>query len=216
MSNKEEIINSINYWDSIHKEYKRDEIKFDDWLNPYLDIIEKTKIPILDLGCGSGNNTLYLLNHNKEVIPCDQSINAIKNIKINFQEVKDARCFNMLDGMPFSDNSFEIVIADLCLHYFRDIDTKNILKEIRRILVNDGILLARLNSMNDINHGAGSGKEVEKHLFETDDYRLKRFFTLEDISYFFKDFDLKEAKEETMTRYKLEKKLFVVCAKNKK
>ena len=211
-----EIINSINYWDNIHKEYKREEIMFDDWLNMFSKIIENCKTPILDLGCGSGNNTLFLINKSKEVIPCDQSINAIKNINNNFPEVKDARCFNMLDGMPFSDNSFDVIIADLCLHYFKSSDTKKILMEIRRILTGNGTILARLNSINDVNHGANEGKMIENNLFETSDHRLKRFFTEDDINYFFKDFDIKYKKEETMYRYKLEKKLFVVCAQNKK
>lgn len=207
--------NSIKYWDKIHMHYKRSEIAFDNWLEEFDSIIELCSTPILDLGCGNGNNTLYLIHKNKQVISCDQSINAINNIKNNFPEVYDTKCFDMLSGMPFEDNSFELIIADLCLHYFYKKDTFNLLDEIKRILVSNGHVIFRVNSINDINHGAGQGKEAEHHLYETKDKRLKRFFDEEDIKYFFRDFYIDYLNEEIMTRYKLEKKLFKGCVKKK-
>ena len=99
--------NSLEYWDNIHSKYERNEIKLDDWLDKFETIIDSCSTPILDLGCGSGNDTLYLINKNKQVISCDQSSNAINNIKKNFPEVYDTKCFNMLDGMPFDNNSFD-------------------------------------------------------------------------------------------------------------
>ena len=200
--------NSIKYWNTIHQEMDRENIKVDDWLDDFSGIINACETPVLDLGCGSGNDTLYLINHGKRVISCDQSTNAIKNIKKNFPEVLDTRCFDMLDGMPFDDNSFELIIADLCLHYFREKDTFALLNEINRILSTNGHLIFRVNSINDVNHGAGEGLEVEHHLYETSDKRLKRFFDEEDIRRFFKVFEIEYLREEIMTRYKLEKRLY--------
>ena len=200
--------NSLLYWDNLHQKYNRKDIKTDDWLDNFLEIINNCSTPILDLGCGSGNDTLYLINKGKKVISCDQSSNAIKNIKKNFPEVYDTKCFDMLDGMPFKDNTLDVIIADLCLHYFKEKDTIMILKELRRILSMNGHLIFRVNSINDINHGAGEGEEVEHHLYETSDKRLKRFFDEEDIKYFFKDFDIEFLNEEKMSRYKQEKRLY--------
>lgn len=207
------ISNSIEYWNSIHKKYDREDIKYDDWLDSFLDIIEKCETPILDLGCGSGNNTLYLINHNKRVIACDLSENAITSIKKNFPEIVEAKYFNMLDGIPYQDNSFDIVIADLSLHYFKKEDTIRLIEDLKRILKQGGHIILRVNSINDINHGAGQGLEVEKHLYETDDGRLKRFFDEDDIRSFFKDFNIEYLNEEIMTRYKLEKRLYKVCVR---
>ena len=95
---------SLEYWDNIHSKYERNEIKLDDQLDKFETIIDSCSTPILDLWCGSGNDTLYLINKNKQVISCDQSSNAINNIKKNFPEVYDTKCFNMLDGMPFDNN----------------------------------------------------------------------------------------------------------------
>lgn len=206
--------NSKAYWNNIHTEYNREDIEFDDWLEKFDEIIENADLPIIDLGCGSGNDTLYLINKNKKVISCDLSENAISNIKKNFPEILDAKVVNMLDGLPFDDNSADLIIADLSLHYFNKNDTIYIINEIKRVLSNNGHLIFRVNSINDVNHGAGKGKEVEKNLFLTNDNRLKRFFDIEDINYFFGSFEIEYIKEEIMTRYELEKRLYRGCVKN--
>ena len=191
-------------------------------LRPYqVDLVEQTrqawregyKAPCIVLGCGGGNDTLYLLSKGKQVVACDQSETAIENIRRNFPEVKEAICFNMLDGFPFDDEAFEVIIADLCLHYFGSEDTKAVLGEIRRVLVPGGHLILRVNSVNDVNHGAGQGKEIEYHVYETESGTIKRFFDEEDIRLFLSDFEIEYLKEETMSRYKFEKRLFRVCVK---
>ena len=207
--------NSLEYWEKIHQNYEREDIKLDDWLDQFQDIIDRCPTPVLDLGCGSGNDTLYLIQHEKLVIACDQSQNAIQNIQKYFPEVYETKCFNMLDGFPFEDSSFQVVIADLCLHYFTEEDTFRILKEINRILVERGSLIFRVNSIHDINHGAGQGEEIEAHLYETSDHRLKRFFDEDDIHFFFGDFDIEYCKEEIMTRYQLEKCLYKCLVRKK-
>ncbi|MBO4477730.1 MAG: class I SAM-dependent methyltransferase [Lachnospiraceae bacterium] len=204
---------SLRYWDNAHREYKRENIMYDEWLESFDEMIMNCKKPILDLGCGSGNDTKYLIEKGKEVISCDQSQNAINNIKKNFPEVKDAICFNMLDGMPFEDETFEVIIADLCLHYFDEADTKAIVAEIRRILVPGGHLIFRVNSVKDVAHGAGQGPEVEKHVFEMEGKEIKRFFDEDDVRHFFGDFEFEYLNEEIMTRYQKSKPLFKVCAK---
>lgn len=210
--------NSLQYWDHIHEDqdYNRNSIKVDDWLDRFEDIIDRSSLPILDLGCGGGNNTLYLIDKGKSVIACDQSEKAIAMIQKNFPEIKETKRFNMLDGFPFPDNSFEVVVADLCLHYFTEKDTSRINSEIERILLPGGHLLMRVNSVNDVNHGAGQGVEIEPHLYETETGTLKRFFDEADIKSFFKDYDIEFLNEETMSRYKQEKKLYRVCVRFEK
>ena len=207
---------NLEYWDKYYKDHADDEIITDNWLDRFGPIIDKSERPIIDLGCGSGNNTLYLLNQGKNVIPCDGSMNAIFNIMNRFPDIKEALCFDMLDSFPIQNNTADLVIADLCLHYFKKEDTIKILKEIKRILVNRGNLLVRINSMNDALHGAGKGIEVERHLYMTPDGRYKRFFDPKDIYDFFKIFDINYVREDTITRYKLAKKAYVVGLKNRK
>lgn len=213
MSSQIERENSKKYWDEIHKENTRDNIKIDCWLDKFINIINATKLPIIDLGCGFGNDTLYLIQKQKDVIPCDQSYNAISCIKRNFPEISQAECFDMLDGLPFDDEFCEVVIADLCLHYFTSADTEKIIADIYKILRPNGYLIFRVNSVNDINHGAGEGEEIERNLYKTADERLKRFFDEKDISFFFRNFQIEYVKETTMNRYKLEKRLYEGCVR---
>ena len=206
---------SLQYWEGVHEEqdYDRASIRVDDWLEPFGEIIIGAERPILDLGCGGGNDTLYLLKKGKKVGACDQSERAIRRMRKNFPEITETKCFNMLDGLAFPEDSFEVVIADLSLHYFTEKDTAFIISELQRILIPGGHLLLRVNSVNDVNHGAGQGKEVEPHLYESEAGTLKRFFDESDIRKFFKEYKIDYLKEETMSRYKLEKKLFCVCVK---
>lgn len=203
--------NSEHYWNKIHTNYDRNNIKVDDWLDRFDSIIANCKSPVLDLGCGSGNDTLYFIEKGKKVIACDQSMNAINNIQKNFPEVVEARCFNMLDGFAFADDSFGIVCADLCLHYFTETDTRMILNEIHRILIPGGHVFVRVNSVKDVNHGAGQGIEVEHHLYRTKDGMLKRFFDEEDVRRLFAGFDILFCEEQKMLRYSAEKIVFCVC-----
>lgn len=206
---RDEAIEKANQrWNSIHSNYERTKIKYDDWLGLFQRAIDNCKTPIIDLGCGSGNDTLYLVERGKKVIPCDYSRNAVQNIQRNFPEVERTECFDMTKGLPFEDNFTDIIISDLSLHYFTKQKTFEVLNEIKRVLKPDGILLFRVNSVRDVNHGAGEGKEIEPHLYETSDGRYKRFFDAQDLENFFIDWEKLYIHEETMGRYDLEKVLW--------
>jgi len=194
-------------WNTTHSNYERKNLKYDDWLNLFENEILKCTTPIIDLGCGSGNNTLWLLERGKDVIPCDYSENAIENIKKNFPEIKRTECFDMVNGFPFPDNFTDIVIADLTLHYFSEKDTMKILGEIKRVL-RGGLLAFRVNSINDVNHGAGQGIEIETHLYETEAEGYKRFFDENDIKHFFNGWDISYMQEGNMMRYTKPKKVW--------
>ncbi|MBE7017647.1 MAG: class I SAM-dependent methyltransferase [Ruminococcaceae bacterium] len=202
-------------WNAIHADYKLEQILYDDWLEMFSSELESCVCPIIDLGCGSGNDTKYLLERGKKVIACDYSPAAIENIRRNFPEVVAAECFDMTEGLPFADDSADLVIADLSLHYFSKQTSDYVLREIKRVLKKDGIMLARVNSVNDFKHGAGEGGEIERHLFRTPDGRLKRFFDKEDIELLFADWDITYAAESTMLRYAFPKVLWTVACRNK-
>lgn len=123
---------------------------YDNWLTDYETEIEKCTTPIIDLGCGLGNNTLYLLEKGKEVVACDYAEVAIKTIEKEMPKAQ-TKLFDMTEKFPFQDNYTDIVIADLCIHYFTEEVTKNIIEEIRRILKLNGILIFRVNSTQDSN-----------------------------------------------------------------
>ena len=142
-------------------EFNEKRATYDGWLDDFFHYILECETPILDLGCGNGNNARYLAKKGKEVIACDYSESALETIKENMPEISDRMCFDMRDGLPFDDNFTSIIIADLSLHYFTEEDTVRILNEIHRVLKPNGMLLFRVNSTNDINYGALEGEEIE-------------------------------------------------------
>lgn len=196
------------HWNSQHSHYTREEIQYDDWLQGFDEIIDRCTTPIIDLGCGSGNDTKYLVERGKQVIACDYSENAIGNIRRNFPEVREAMCFDMTRGLPFSDDFTELLVADLSLHYFSEETTFAILEEIRRVLRPEGALLFRVNSVRDTNHGAGQGAEVEPRYFEVSNGHFKRFFHGADFDWFFHGWEQLYLAESEMNRYALPKILW--------
>ena len=161
---------------------------YDRWLDKYNDYINNSKLPIIDLGCGIGNDTLYLKTLGKKVVSIDYSDDALRILK---QNIDDAVTIQMdfEKEWKLSKNSSDLIIANLSLHYFDEKTTFNILNHIKNTLIDRGILIVRLNSINDNNYGADSSKEIEHHYYDSNNIK-KRFFDRKDIYYFFKDFEI--------------------------
>ena len=203
---------SFQYWEKFYANYDQNVILVDDdWLDRFEHMIDECRTPIPDLGCEGNHNTSYLMRKHKSVIACNFSPSALAHIRQNFPDIYATEQFDLVDGMPFSDSSFDLIIADLCLHYFTEKDTFAILTEIKRTLKAGGHLLFRVNSVNDINYAAKQGEEIEHHLYKTPDNRLKRFFDSTDIKHFFKDFKVEYLREESTSVYGPEKTVFVGC-----
>lgn len=188
----------VDMWDNWSKK-RRGFPAYDLWLEDYVDILDSNRNEmILDLGCGIGANTRYLLEKGYSVLSCDFSLEALKNIEMYFPTSK-VKYLNMLETFPFADEAFSLAIADLSLHYFNHKDTVDILREIKRILKKDGILLARVASVRDYHFGAGKGKALEKNFYFEGDYE-KRFFDEEDVKKYFEIIGDVTYEEKTMLR----------------
>ena len=199
------------YWNNTHQKYNNDKPVYDNWLDKYLQLFKYVKTPILDLGSGTGNDTLYLVEKGLDVIACDYSEDALKILEKYIPNAK-TKLVDISNKLPFKDGEFEIIIADLSLHYFDNNTTIEIMKEIKRILKKDGYLFARVNSINDLNYGAGQGQKIEENYYYVDGYN-KRFFNLEDAKKYFSIIGNVEIREEEMLRYQKPKKIIEVKIK---
>lgn len=207
---------NIEYFNGFYMFGNTNNIQYDDWLYMFDEIIKDVRRPIIDLGCGLGDDSKYLLDKGKKVIACDGSLSAIFNVKDNIKGLTDAICFDMLETFPFDNNTCELVIADLCLHYFTKEDTIKILSEIKRILVSKGNMLLRVNSINDKDNSKLSGEEIQKGLYSTVDGRYKRFFDYGDIFDIFNMFDIKYIREDVTNKYSYSKKVYTCRVMNRK
>ena len=202
-----------DYWNETHKKFSSGKIVYDNWLDDYKDVLNKCKTKVLDLGCGTGNDTLYLTEKGFVVIACDYSDVAIEKINKEFNNI-ETKIVDISKRLPFEDNSFDLIIADLSLHYFDENITKNIMRDIKRILAPNGYLIARVNSVEDINHGAGQGKKLEENFYYVEGYN-KRFFTSQDAVKFFSIIGDTKVKEADMLRYSKPKKVLEILVQKK-
>lgn len=197
-----------DYWDKTHKTYSVGKITHDNWLDDYKHVLDNCKTEVLDLGCGVGNDTLYLTERGFKVIACDYSDVALKHLKEQLKSV-ETKWLDISTPLPFKDTTFDLVIADLSLHYFNEKTTIAIMKEIKRILKPNGHLLARVNSIADKNFGAGNGQKIEDNYYFVEGYN-KRFFSIEDAKKFFSYIGKTKIKEADMLRYREPKKVIEV------
>ena len=193
------------YWDDIHRKYNS---TYDDWLNKYTKLFRKD-FKFVELGCGRAYCSNYLISEGfSDVIATDFSSEVLKMVQ---KENKDLQTmlFDMTGGLPFGDNSVDVVIADLCLHYFDSEMTKYIIKEISRVLKKDGYLLVRVNSTKEVQKKNNLEKIEHNFYFEGNIY--KRYFDEEDCYYYFKDFKVYYLQESAMDRYDNPKVLWELC-----
>ena len=209
---------SLSMWNNWSKS-RHGKPVYDLWLDDYKNDLDKFKnSKFLDLGCGNGPDTLYLIERGYKVISTDYSKEAVYNINMNIKG-GEGKILDMNERFTFEDNSFNIIIADICLQFFNEEKTKHIMKEIKRILNKDGLLIARVPSINDKNFGAGYGVELEKRYYDQGSW-AQRYYNEEDLKKFFGIIGKFTFVEKTMTRaepfYSKPKYLYqvrVVCNK---
>ena len=189
---------ALSMWNSWSK-YRHGTPVYDLWLDNYSNDLEKYKeSKFLDLGCGIGADTQYLIERGYKVISVDYSKEAINNINLNIKG-GEGKILDMNEKFTFDDNSFYLIIADISLHYFNEEKTIFIMNEIKRILKKNGILLARVSSINDKYYGAGSGDEIEERFYDHGGYS-QRYFNEDDLKKFFGIIGKFTFVEKAMTR----------------
>jgi SAM-dependent methyltransferase len=146
------------------------------WLQKWLPLIRSRvgALPILELGCGEGEDTQTLLADGHQVIAIDLCASAIATAKIN-APTANYYCQDLRGTFPPQATEIGVAIASLSLHYFTWPETLAIVDRLRSTLQLNGLLLCRLNSTTDYNYGAIGYPQI------SDNYYLvngepKRFF----------------------------------------
>ena len=184
---------ALSMWNSWSKSRKGKPV-YDQWLDEYLGIINQDDT-ILDLGCGNGANTLYLIERRYQVLSVDYALEALQNVK-DFIAGSQTLHVDMRQLLPFNDNQFSTVIADISLHYLKDHEMKQIMNELKRIMKPRGYLLARVSSSQDFH---GFGKEIEPRYYDFGSYG-QRYFVEEDLKKYFSILGDVEYKHTKMMR----------------
>lgn len=123
---------------SLHEKYSTNKMGWFNWLFANYDIKQGDKI--LELGCGNGRMWVDHYNELPEdvkLILSDFSINMVETAKglIGHEYGIDYKVIDVQD-IPFPDETFDIVIANMMLYHVPDINKG--LFEIKRVLKPDG------------------------------------------------------------------------------
>ena len=100
-----------------------------------LTIEKNTKI--LDLCCGAGQTTHFLVQSSQNVTGLDISPIAIERASKNVPEAEYVE--GLAEKMPLADNQFDVVHISAALHEMTAQQLREILKEVYRVLKPEGI-----------------------------------------------------------------------------
>lgn len=173
----------------------------DRWLDRWLPLIHERAgtASVLELGCGRGDDTEVLVGAGYRVIAIDLSSGAIADAKARVRGA-EYHCQDIRDTWPLHATQLGVVIASLSLHYFAWDETCVLVKRIGHALRPGGVLLCRLNSTNDHNHGASGHPRIAENYYSVNG-RNKRFFNAENVSALFSGWHTLGASEMVIHRY---------------
>lgn len=131
----------------------------------------KGALSVLDLGCGTGRDSLFFMENGLHVTAVDVSQAALDKIRRpNIRKI----CADLSD-LALEPDSFNAVYAHLSLHYFDDAATRRIIAGVYQALKPGGVFCLRCKSVKDPLYGRGA--RVGPDMFEEE--HLRHFFSPE-------------------------------------
>ena len=192
------------YW----KENINKKLEDNPWIDEYRKYLGNNGL-CLDLGCGIGLDTKRFMEYGLDVISADISNIALEKVKeFNTNIVK----LDMRKPLPFEDNKFDIVFANLSIHYFKDLDTKNIISEVKRVLKTDGLFIGSVNGLGRLDSVKDTIVEIEHHYYLNNDNYF-RLFDINDIKNYLSDFNIIKIDNKETVRFGYKKNYLVFIAK---
>jgi SAM-dependent methyltransferase len=160
----------------------------DNWVEKYTDTVSQYSGKLLDLGCGVGQYSAYFADRGFDVTAADISERALAYLAERSTSVNTVQ-LDMTQPLPFTDKSFDVVFANLSIHFFSEKDTENLIGEIRRILKDDGIFIGSCNSSKAYKYIADKSTVIENNFYLESGGRCVRLFDRAQFEYFFKEWN---------------------------
>jgi SAM-dependent methyltransferase len=132
---------------------------------------------ILELGCGVGRDAEFFAQKSHKVLATDGSEVVIKQNQGYLASAGiEFEILDMQDPLPYQDGSFDVVYANLSLHYYSHDKTREIMKQIARVLKITGLIAFACKSTDDFHHG--NGEEVEENIFVSPKGHVRHLFSV--------------------------------------
>ncbi len=129
------------------------------WKGPSGTAYPGLKGKVLELGCGNGKTAGSLVRSAELVVGLDFSRPGLDRCRTSVRSGKLDLVEGDVRDMPFSDHSFDHVMAVHILGHLSSEEMDGAVREIERVTVPGGTVIVRTFSCRDMR--AGKGKEVE-------------------------------------------------------
>jgi 2-polyprenyl-3-methyl-5-hydroxy-6-metoxy-1,4-benzoquinol methylase len=155
-------------WNKIAKIYQDKFLDLDlynDSYNAFLDLVTKINASVLEIGCGPGNITKYLLTKRDDlkIIGLDISENMIELAKKNNPTAK----FEIMDCREIDrlNKKFDAIICGFCIPYQSHKDCVKLISDCNNLLSSSGILYLSFVDGNYNNSGYITGNNGDRTYF---------------------------------------------------
>jgi len=145
---------------------------------------------ILDLGCGTGRHTIYLLENGFKVYGCDASESALNIAKEIIKNAEFKKCD--MTSLLYEDNYFDGILCHFVIQHGKIEQIKKAISEIYRVLRKEGNLYLSVPSVKHPEYF--TGEEIEPrtkiNIDAIDGNVLHHYFAEDEIRNLFNKFDI--------------------------
>lgn len=122
---------------------------------------DRTRVRVLDIGCGAGAGSWYLAREGFRVSAIDGSFTAIEKAatKLRRENLKAEFVVRSVESLPWPSGTFDCVIDIGCLTCNNEKDTASILEEIYRVLKSGGRLFSM--TLKHDSRAEGKGEKID-------------------------------------------------------
>lgn len=174
------------YWQKAHEKYATKDwiVKPTIFATQVINYFPKSSY-ILELGCGQGQDSIYFAQRGHKVLACDLSDFALgkapRNSNIEYRHL------DLLEKLPFQNNTFDVVYSHLALHYFDDTRTQELFDEIYSVLKMGGVFCALTNTIDDPE--VNTLTKIADEYYITQEGLKKRFFSVKSMGKYTTNFE---------------------------
>ena len=164
-------------------ELLNDEIRFEH-LHRYHAITQLVKNKrVLDIACGEGYGTNIIAGYARNAVGVDIDHESIAHAKKTYGNSNTSFTQGSITQIPFDDNSFDFVVSFETLEHVSMNDQHVFLKEIKRVLTSDGVLV--MSTPNKHNYSIRYNHYNKYHLHELSDIEyidlIKQYFNYQEV-----------------------------------
>ncbi len=163
---------------------------------------------VLELGTGNGKTLISIIKQKpSKVIAMDFSSKSIEISSNLFKKEKNIK-FLKADAtyLPFKENSFEVIFARYILNNLIKKERLKAIKEIYRVLKEDGLLFFEDFALGDF-RSANMEDKTEKNTLQKSNGMICHFFEKTELENLFKQFSKNNLKKISYTPFKNKKDL---------